>query len=130
MTYIMGNKRKINIPDNELDAIQRGLGVSKAEAVSIWLCDNDYDTDEAQEELDAKAKKVKIDHGAGGKKRGNVQRERKENPDKQEIIKCVGNALLNLVGEIDLRNPEKYIDFRFNGVEYTLNLVAHRPPKK
>ena len=129
MTYVLG-KRKINIPDAEIEKLKSGLGISTQEAIETWLCDNDYDTDEAQEQLHEKEKKVKVDHGAGGKKRGHVQRERKENPDKQEIIKVMANALLNLVGEIDLRNPEKYIDFRFNGVEYTVNLVAHRPPKK
>lgn len=129
MIHLLG-KRKINIPDAEIENLQKSLDISKQEAIETWLCDNDYDTDEAQEQLDAAAKKVKIDHGAGAKKRGKIQRERKENPDKQEIIKVMANALLDLVGEIDLRNAEKYIDFRFKGVDYTVNLVAHRPPKK
>ena len=33
-------------------------------AIQMWLEDNDYEVNEEQAELDAKAKKVKIDHGA------------------------------------------------------------------
>ena len=128
MVYLMGN-RKINIPDKEIATLQKSLDLTKEEAIETWLCDNDYEVSEEQNELDQKAKKVKINHGVAVAKRGKIQRERKENPDKQEIIKVIANALLELVGEIDLRNPEKYIDFNFNGVSYTINLVAHRPPK-
>ena len=128
MVYQLG-KKKITIPDGELEVLQKSLDLSKEEAIETWLCDNDYEVDEEQKELDDKAKKVKIDHGVATAKRGKVERVRKENPDKQEIIKVVANALLSLVGEIDLRNNEKYIDFVFNDTSYTINLVAHRPKK-
>lgn len=128
MVYQLG-KKKITIPDGELEILQKSLDLSKEEAIETWLCDNDYEVDDEQKELDDKAKKVKIDHGVAVAKRGKVERVRKENPDKQEIIKVVANALLSLVGEIDLRNNEKYIDFVFNDTSYTINLVAHRPKK-
>ena len=31
--------------------------------------------------------------------------------------------------EILVKNDEKYIDFSVNGIEFTINLVQHRPKK-
>ena len=126
ITFKLKNGRSVSIPEKEIKTLMASLDVPQSEAIEIWLCDNDYEVDAEQQELDEKAKGVKIDHGVAVAKRGKVERVRKENPDKQEIIKTIANALLTVLPEIDVRNPEKYIDFTFNDVEYTINLVAHR----
>lgn len=63
MRYILDGKT-ILIPDIEIKNNMTGLGVSKEEAIQIWLEDNDKLTNDEQEALDETAKTVKIDHGA------------------------------------------------------------------
>ena len=63
---------------------------------------------------------------AYGKER---KRERKENPDKREIVQVLDEALTDLVDDVVVVNPERQIDFVFNGVHYSATLTAHRPKK-
>ena len=64
MRYTLPNNKTINIPDDEIKKSMKALDLSKEDAIQMWLEDNDYEVNEEQAELDAKAKKVKIDHGA------------------------------------------------------------------
>lgn len=43
------------------------LDLTKIEAVETWLVDNDYGINEEQQELEEKAKKVKVNHEVGRK---------------------------------------------------------------
>lgn len=109
------------------------LEISREEALDLWACDHDEEENEEQNALDKKASAIKIDHGAGGgKKIDRKPREKKVNAEKQAIITSVFNAIkvdFSDISTITVRNDEKYVDFTLNGVEYTLNLVAHRPKK-
>ena len=64
MKYTLKNGRTVNIPDSEIKEFETKYELSHDEAVQLWLEDNDYEINEELEELDAKAKKVKIDHQA------------------------------------------------------------------
>ena len=77
MKYQLGNKT-INIPDAEIQKFMKSLDLSKEDAIQMWLEDNDYEVNEEQAELDAKAKKVKIDHGASAVDK--TQKEKKPRP--------------------------------------------------
>lgn len=121
-------------PNKEwLEKTMKSLEISEEEALELWACDHDEIENEEQNDLDKKASKVKIDHGAGGKKRVDRKpREKKVNAEKIAIIQSVFNAIqtdFSDIQSISVRNDEKYVDFTLNGVEYTLNLVAHRPKK-
>lgn len=121
-------------PNKEwLEKTMKNLEASEEEALELWACDHDEVENEEQKNLDQKASKIKIDHGAGGKKRVDCKpREKKVNAEKIAIIQSVFNAIqtdFNNIQSISVRNDEKYVDFTLNGVEYTLNLVAHRPKK-
>lgn len=66
-----------------------------------------------------------------------VKRERKPNADKREIIATVAKNLTRVCGEdcelpkdITITNVERQIDFLYHGVNYSITLTAHRPPKK
>lgn len=63
------------------------------------------------------------------KRKTPVKRERKPNADKQEIIQTLDEALCDLVDNVTVVNKERTIDFEYNGVHYSINLIAHRPPK-
>jgi len=138
MKYELDNGRIINIPDKDLERLQKSLNISQEEAISTWLVDEEYITDETVEELSEKAKKNRITATVHQAKAENSQkkerkpREKKENPLKKQIIAAIFTGLCNNLDEntvIDVKNDEKYIDLCVNGLEFTINLVQHRSKK-
>src|SRR5699024_12470542 len=93
MLYTNPQGKKFNIPDDYLSKQMQNLGVSKMEAVQLWLEDNGVEKNEELETLDQEAKKTKIQHGAGDKKRTSATRERKPNLEKQNIIAALASIL-------------------------------------
>lgn len=138
MKYELENGRTINIPDKDIEKLQKGLDISKEEAIYTWLVDEEYITDETVEELTEKAKKNRITatvHQAkaeDSEKKVKKPREKKENPLKRQIIDAIFAGLSENLPEdveINITNDEKYIDFIINGMEFTVNLVQHRAKK-
>lgn len=134
MKYELDNGRIISIPDKDLEKLQKNLNISLNEAVYTWLVDEDYIKDETVEELSEKAKKNRITATVHQAKSTNSQkkerkpREKKENPLKREIIDTIFTALSEKYNA-KVTNAEKYIDFSIDGLEFTINLVQHRPKK-
>ena len=136
MDYVLNN-RTIKIPDKDIQNLQKTLELSKEEAIETWLSDNDYISDETVEELTKKAKENRITgkiHGAKAEtaKKERKPREKKENPLKKQIIDAIFAGLSQNLPEnvtINITNDEKYIDFAIDGLEFTVNLVQHRPKK-
>lgn len=140
MDYVLNN-RTIKIPDKDIQNLQKTLELSKEEAIETWLSDNDYISDETVEELTKKAKENKITgkiHGAKAEtaKKERKPREKKENPLKKQIIAGIHDYFLDEIGHIfpkdttiSIKNDEKYIDLCIDGLEFTINLVQHRPKK-
>lgn len=138
MEYTLANGRTINIPDKDIEKLEKSLGVSRKEAINTWLFDEDYISDETADELTAKAKKNRITatvHEAKAEtteKKPKKPREKKENPLKRQIIDAIFAGLSENLPEnveINITNDEKYIDFVINGMEFTVNLVQHRAKK-
>ena len=69
MKYTTNNGKVINVPDIEVEKIAVGLGISKLEAMQVWLEDAEIEVNEEQEKLDNKAKNAKIDRQVGAKPR-------------------------------------------------------------
>lgn len=57
-----------------------------------------------------------------------VKRERKPNEAKRELVQAIAEALTAYGSEVV--NPERQVDFTWQGVAYSVTLTAHRPPKK
>ena len=138
MKYELDNGRTVNIPDQDLQKLQTALGISHNEAVYTWLVDEEYIQDATVEELSDKAKKNRITatvHQAKAdksQKKERKPREKKANPLKKQIISAIFTGLCNNLDEntvIDVENDEKYIHLSVNGLEFTINLVQHRPKK-
>ena len=138
MKYELDNGKIINIPDKDLTNLEKSLEISHNEAILTWLSDNDYISDETVEELSEKAKKNRISatiHQAKAEnsaKKERKPREKKENPLKRQIIDAIYAGLCDNLPEnaiIDIKNDEKYIDLCINGLNFTVNLVQHRPKK-
>lgn len=135
MKYTLENGKVVNIPDKELENLQKTLEISKDDAIWTWLCDNDYISDETVEELSEKAKKNRILHGAKAEKSEKTRktREKKENPTKRQIIEVIFDALSEYYAEsasVIVQNPEKYIDLTLSEGNFTINLVQHREKKE
>lgn len=131
--------KNFNIPDKEIDKLMDSLDISISEACEMYLSDHDLIENETIEELTKKATKNRITatiHDAKGEKKEKKPREKKENPLKKQIISHIFDSFFyddarkdypNL--KITIRNNEKYIDLCVDGLEFTINLVQHRPKK-
>ena len=98
MKYTLENGKVVNIPDNEIEYNVKTLELSKEEAIDLWLEDNDYQVNEELEELDSKAKKVKIDHQASAidktEKKDRKPRTVKVSDTKQAVFVNIHNFLV------------------------------------
>ena len=126
------NGKTINIPDAELEKSMKLLGLSKEEAIEMYLEDEGYLENEEVEALTKKAKENKaVDHGAkADKPRKQVKRERKPDVEKEKIIEILANCLKNEGFEAEITNKSKLIEFSVGENHYKLDLVKKRPPKK
>ena len=122
----------VTISDKWIDKQCELLDISIQEAVDMYLADNGVVENSEQNELDTKAKKVKINHGATeSKERKKVERKREPNETKRAIISSLINAINEIEGveNAKITNVEKYIDFAIGDRTFTINLVEHRKPK-
>ena len=131
MNYKFNNKN-ITIPDSEIQNNMKLLGISKEEAIQLWLEDNDYLENEIVVELTKKAKANKaVDHGAkADKERKPVKRERKPDLEKENLIQMFADCLKNAGFDAEITNKSKLIEFTVGENHYKLDLVKQRPPKK
>lgn len=125
------NGKTINIPDAELEKSMKLLGLSKEEAIEMYLEDEGYLENEEVEELTKKAKANKINHEAkADKPRKAVKRERKPDVEKENIIIMLANRLIDAGFEVEVTNKSKLIEFSVGENHYKLDLIKKRPPKK
>lgn len=125
------NGKTINIPDAELEKSMKLLGLSKEEAIEMYLEDEGYLENEEVEELTKKAKANKINHEAkADKPRKAVKRERKPDVEKENIIIMLATRLIDANFEVEVTNKSKLIEFSVGENHYKLDLVKKRPPKK
>ena len=133
MKYQLGNKT-INIPDKDIQNFMKSLDLSKEDAIQMWLEDNDYEVNEEQAELDAKAKKVKIDHGASAVDK--TQKEKKPRPkvasdEKKELFDEIFSNLSDVYGQnARIEKENKLIIVQIGEKTFKIDLIEQRKPKK
>lgn len=130
--------------DEAIKKMMQVLGCTEAEAREVVEADAAIDKGEKLFELNAEQKKAsKKARSTGTKKRPTAykfeKRERKPNEDKRAIMNALMGAMEGWhhdeenpvadVADLNLSNPERQIDFQFNGTNYSITLTAHRPPK-
>ena len=137
MKYTLDNGKAVNIPDRELEKNMRLLDLTKEQAIEMWLVDNDFEEDEELEELDAKAKTVKIDHGASAdtpRKKSDKPRTVKVSDAKKELFSKLSYYLNEFCEENDanctILKENKLFSLEFGGKTFKIDLVEQRPPKK
>ena len=127
------NGKKIKIPDEEIKRSMEFLGLSKSEAIKMYLEDEGYLDNPYVDELTAKAKEAKISHDAKSekpRKNAGKPRERKPDEEKEKLIDILANALIAEGIEAKVANKSKIIEFSIGENHYKLDLIKQRPPKE
>ena len=126
------NGKVVRINEQEVEKIAAGLGISKQEAIQVWLEDNEYIENAEQVKLDTKAKSNRITatiHQAKAINTKKTQRERvlKDDPTKENLIKCI-KVLLEGKGceKVEIVNKTKLISFTLGGETFKLDLIRQR----
>lgn len=135
MKYTLENGKVVNIPDNEIEYNMKTLELSKEEAIDLWLEDNDYQVNEELEELDSKAKKVKIDHQASAidktEKKDRKPRTVKISDEKQALFDSIYHFLVETYGgSVDILKENKLLTLKVGDKTFKVDLIEQRPPKK
>lgn len=123
--------KTLTIPDKEIANSMKMLELSENEAIQMWLEDNGYELNEEQEELDEKAKKVKIKMGAKAEKSENKPKKPRTvivSDEKVEIFQKIVDFLEENY-EISVEKPNKLVKIYKNGKEFKLDLVETRQKK-
>ena len=132
-TFVKDNgiEKTVEIADEWLSKTKRALGISTHEAIQMWLCDNDYITNEEQEQLNMRAGNA----GAGLRVQSKERKKPTRKPDdvKRELIRLLSD-LLNDVEEpqienVNVINVERIISFSIGEDQYELTLSKKRKPK-
>lgn len=129
------NGKKYHIFQAELNKLMQTLDITEEEAIETWLFDHGFEDNEEVNELSKKAKVNKTDKivVTDKTKRKQVNREPKVNTNKQTLINCFFNLLVDKIDGVtyaNITNPQKLIEFTFNGKQYKLDLIEKREPKK
>lgn len=116
----------------DLKELARVLNITEDEARAVQETDKRIDRGEKlfelSPELEAGAKKARR---ADRKKVENVKRERKPDEDKRELIQYLESSLEDAypdldLGNITITNPEREMEFTYNGIKYRLTLMRPR----
>lgn len=130
------NKQQIvNIDDEWLQKQSVLLGITKREAIMMWLSDEGYISNDTVQELTAKAQANKT----GAKAQSSKPRkrpERKPDADKRVLIDYLKNSLYAANGvngrdikDMQVVNPERIISFCLGDDVYEVTLSKKRKPK-
>lgn len=134
MKYILPNGKNVNIPDKEIEKNMKLLEISKEEAIEMWLEDEGYLDNEEQNELDEKAKKVKIDHGASAidktEKKEKKPREVKVSDEKQALFGEIVEKLAENGRNYEIVKENKLICVKIGEKTFKIDLIEQRQPKK
>ena len=136
INYELDENQFVKIPQDEIDRIVKGLGVSEDDACWIWCEDSGKIDNEEQNELDKKAKDNRITatiHQARAettKERKKV--ERKPDQVKDELVENLKAFLIEqcFMENVSITKVGKLIEFDCGGEHFKLDLIRQRPPKK
>lgn len=134
MRYTLPNGKNVNIPDEEIKKSMKALDLSKEDAIQMWLEDNDYEVNEEQAELDAKAKKVKIDHGASAvdktEKKEKKPRPKVASDEKKELFDEIFSNLADVYKQnAQIVKENKLITVKIGEKVFKVDIIEQRASK-
>lgn len=134
MKYELENGKVVNIPDKEIEHLMKSLELTQADAIDLWLEDNDYQENAEQNELDEKAKKVKIDHQASAIDKTQAKEKKprvvKISDEKQKLFDEIYHSLVEIYGgKVEIVKQNKLLTLEINGKIFKLDLIEQRASK-
>jgi hypothetical protein len=128
------NGKSINIPDAELKKSMKILGMTKEEAIEMWLEDEGYLDNEEQIELGKRAKENKITatiHGASATdKKQSKPKTVKVSDEKQKLFNEIRANLENIYDSVEILKENKLIQVKIGEKVFKIDLIEQRKPKK
>lgn len=135
--YKLPSGKVVRVPMAEINKSIALLGLTKDEAIQMYLEDEGYLENEEQTALERKAKENRITatiHQAKStevKQKTQKERVKKADPTKEGIIKAIAEMLPDLnATDIVIVNEGKLITFKIGADEYKVDLIRKRPPKE
>ena len=134
MKYIL-NGKAINIPDKDIEKSMKVLGISKEEAIQMWLEDEEYLENEEQEELCQKAKDNRVTatiHGAGDKVKRKQTKPKtvKVSDEKATLFNQILENLYKYNENVEVLKENKLIQVKIGEKTFKIDLIEQRPPQK
>jgi leucyl aminopeptidase (aminopeptidase T) len=136
LRYTLENGKIVNISDKDIEKKMKLYNLTKEGAIQLWLEDNDYLVNEELEALDAKSKKVKINHGARAdkpRKKSDKPRTVKVSDAKKELFSKLSYYLNEFCEENDanctILKENKLIELQFGGETFKIDLIQVRKKK-
>lgn len=119
--------------ENEIQKLMTNLEITREEAMEMIDFDNDEFELEEVDEMTAKAKEInraeRMKENAS-KPRKKVERERKVNNEKAELVEMLLGALeLFGIENAEVTKVEKLVEFSYKGKNFKFDLVQKREPK-
>ena len=118
--------------EKQIEKMMKSLDLTRDEAIALIKEDEQVDkmtTKEVNSDLTAEQKKVIKDATkTTSKPHKKVQRERKVDETKKGILMVLADALEELGIKAEMEN-EVALHFGYDGAQYDLKLIKHRPPK-
>lgn len=115
--------------EQQIENYMKSLQISRAEAEQLYEDDKEDFIGEEGEQMTQKTKEVRR-YEKADKPKEKKKREVKLDEDKVKIINFLERVMIDSDAlEVFVKNPQKEITFQYNGCEYSLNLIKHRPPK-
>lgn len=137
MKYGLPNGKTIQISDKEIENYMKTLELSQIEAIELWLTDHDYEVNEEQEELNEKAKAVKIQHDAAStetRKKPEKPRTVKVSDEKKELFSTILQNLIRCNGveyeNIKVLTENKLIEVKIGEKTFKVDVIECRNKKK
>lgn len=127
------NGKSVNIPNEELEKNMKVLEITREEAIQLWLEDNGFEENEEQNALDEKAKKIKVNHGAGdsGKSKTAKPRTVVVSDEKKELFSEIFSNLADVYGEnAKIEKENKLIIVKIADRTFKIDIIEQRKPKK
>ena len=134
MKYTLPNGKNINIPDSEIKSHMAKLQLTEEEAIQLYLEDEGYLDNEELEELDSKAKKVKIQHYASAvdktEKKEKKSRTVKISNEKQGLFDNIYHFLVETYGDsVEIVKENKLLTLKIGEKTFKVDLIEQRPKK-
>lgn len=103
------------------------LDISREEAEQLFEDDENDFIGEEGEQMTKQAKKAGRHYEQKGERKKST-RERKVDTDKHELMQCVQFGIEEIVQNLQIKT-ENECSFSYNGCEYSLKIIKHRPKK-